>query len=159
MDDEAQISHDDEARTIQMVVEEHFNAGTRVALLLGLPREVTETQLGRIADHLHHHGMGDAQVQFGTSYNPAGSVLWDNTLRVEFTRPSREAKAQFLPFAFTLIAAMGLVGITAYLGFKVGQVVEQIGRNLVPLALIGVGAVVLIMWMRQRQPMRTARAT
>lgn len=157
MEDKAQISPDDEARrdaarTIQVVVEEHFDPGTRVELHLGLPRAVTEAELGRIGAHLHQNGMQDAQVLFGAAYSPDGSVLWENALQVRFTRPSRAARAQFLPFAFVLIAALGLVGITAYLGFKVGQVVEQIGRNLVPLALIGGGTVLLIMWMRQRKP-------
>lgn len=140
----------DEARTIQMVVEEHFDPGTRVELLLGLPRPLVGDELDRIAAYLRQHGATDAHVSFGA----VSDAEWPNAIRAEFTRQARNPQAQFLPFVVLLIGAMGAVGITAFLGFKVGQVIEQLGRNLVPLAVLGVGAFLLYTFIRSRAPER-----
>lgn len=55
-----------------------------------------------------------------------------------------------LPFWVLLTLAIGAVGITGFLGWRVGDLVSAITKNLVPLALIGGGVFILYGLTRER---------
>ena len=59
---------------------------------------------------------------------------------IRFEVPSGYA---VLPFWVLLTLAIGTVGITGFLGWKVGDVISKIGENLLPVLLLGGGIYLL----------------
>jgi ABC-type dipeptide/oligopeptide/nickel transport system permease component len=47
------------------------------------------------------------------------------------------------PLAVLIIVALGGVGIAAFLGWKVGNVIDALAKYIIPVTLIGVGGLVL----------------
>lgn len=134
---------------IQAVLEEHYNINQKVELLLGLPRELSDAEVAVFEQSLRQQGLQlTAPVQ-------AGIAPWPSTLRMEFRRAARNPREiGVLPLAVLLPVALGAIGITGILGYKVGQVIESIGKNIVPLVLIG-GAIWLgLVFMKTRVPAR-----
>ena len=123
---------------LQLLVEEHFDPGEPVEVLIGVPEEVSQDKAQEMQRYMNERGL-DAKVAFGSS------VDWPNTIRLEFTRPqNRRVEAKFLPLALLVIGALGVAGVGLILGFKIGGVLDQVGKNLVPLILILVGGIVLV---------------
>ena len=127
-------------KQLHSALQEFLGPGQRGELILGVPNPMGGDQLATLQAYLQSKGFM-ATVDFGSTSD------WSNAVRINFKRPSRSEYA-FLPLALPpaalIIAALGVVGVTGILGFKLGNVLDSLSRNLVPIAVIAAGAMVLI---------------
>ena len=141
----------DSEQLLQRSIEEHSNPGQKVEVILALPRDLTAEELTFVQQELQSQGVNlTAPVQIGATPE------WENALRVEFRRPALKGYS-LLPL-IPIIGILGALGIGSFLAFKTGSVIESFGRNLVPLALITVGGLVLAAWVLRPAIAPTAAA-
>lgn len=118
--------------TLQLTVQEHFNPGQPIELLVGLPTDLSDQEVGRVKAELRQQGL-PSSVEIG-------SGPWPTTLRFRFLRPARPRGVAVLPLAILIIGALGAVGVAGILGWQVGEVVKGVGdamaRSLIPLTLV-----------------------
>lgn len=118
--------------TLQLTVQEHFNPGQPVELLVGLPTDLSNQEVRRVEAELHQQGL--------RSSVEIGSGPWPTTLRFRFLRPARPRGVAVWPLAVLLIGAIGAVGVTGILGWRLGEAMGDIGaamaRSLIPLTLV-----------------------
>lgn len=132
---------------LQRTMEEHFNPGRPVEILLGLPVDLSSTQLDLLNAELRSQGvplLSPAQI---------GSGPWPITLRLAVRRPQRSRGTGLLPLAVLIIGALGAVGVTGLLGWRLGEVISSMGealsRSLIPMTLILGGVWVLTKYMER----------
>ncbi len=131
---------------LQAHIEEHFNVGDKVELILGMPAPLTAEEVSAFQSELAAQGLPlTAPVQFGSTDD------WKNAVRVEFRRPSFKGVGA-LPLAVLLVLAAGAVGVVGILGWKAGNVIDQISNYIVPLALIGGGVLIFMKLVESRSP-------
>lgn len=132
-----------QALSIQAYLDENFNPGSRVELLLQVPEDLSVGQLATIEASLQSV---NAKVAVGSTGE------WPNALRIEFTKSSRHDKTKIIPFAVMLVGALAAAGIVGILGWKLGNSVSTIGdaiaKNVVWIA--GIAAVGLVVYMNKR---------
>lgn len=119
---------------LQHTMEEQFNSRQPVELLLGISRELPDHQVSLLDAELRHQGvalLGRVEI---------GSGPWPVTLRLAVRRPPAVRGTGVLPLAVLLVGALGLVGITGIIGWRVGDVIKGLGdaltKSLVPITLI-----------------------
>lgn len=115
---------------LQRAIEEHYNPGQRCSVVLGLERELTDDEVGVLESELAQSGLR-AKVE------PGMAPEWPAAVRLEFTRPAKVQGVGVWPLAAVLVAALGAVGIVGILGWRLGEVVAALAKNLLPIALIG----------------------
>jgi len=126
--------------TLDIQLREHFNAGDRVEMFLGIDKDVSDSELSTIQQYLTDKG-----VQL-TSPLEFGSVdQWNNAIRMTFTRPSYEG----VGFVFS---AMGLVAATV-LGWKITDDIANVMKeNFAKIVIIGAIAGVSIYYISRKVP-------
>lgn len=135
-------------QSLQLQLEEHFNSGQPVELVLGIVRPLSDSELAQVEEELRRGGLELlAPVEVGIA-------PWPNTLRLAFRRPVQTRGYGILPLAVLLIAAIGAVGVGGVLGWRLGELIAGLTENL-PLVLI-LGAAGFIVWsIFQKQPARS----
>jgi len=110
------------------VVAKNFKPGSRVEMYLGIPRELTAEELTSYQQSLEANGAKlMAPVEIGDYGNQP------HVLKVALQAPSYSGVG-VLPLVVLLVLALGVVGIAAYTGVTIVNVIKQ---NMVPLAVIG----------------------
>jgi hypothetical protein len=126
---------------LQYILNEHFGKGARVELVIGLHQPLIPDQVALFEQHLVESGVPlTAPVQFG-EYATKG---WSNALRIEFHNPGIDSShvgfVWWIPVA--IIGGLTLVGISGWIGFQVGELLQSLAKAVVPVALI-IGGVYL----------------
>ncbi len=118
-----------------------YKPGTPVEVFLGVDRDLSELELWQLQQDLVQGGL-----DLLSPASMGATDWWANTLRLEFRAPYGQGPASIgmLPLAVLIILAAGAVGIAGILGWKVGSVVESLGKYIVPLALIGAATLVFM---------------
>lgn len=70
---------------LRLIIEEHFDSGEQLELLLGFPEGTTYTELLRVPDIAFDHPLIILHGQ--------GDAPWPVTLRLEFVRPQKGTAA------------------------------------------------------------------
>jgi len=132
--------------TIDVQLREHFNAGDRVELLVGIDADLTSEQLAQFTSHLRARGMQlTSPVQIGSTEK------WPNALRITFRRPSYEGVG-FLPIPVLLFGGLALFGASV-IGWKfTSEVAQGIRENIVPIVGSLVVGGVLVYYLSRRVP-------
>lgn len=139
------------AQALQEAVAKNYSPGQTVELFIGIGRDLSIDELSAVQERFAQGGLKLL------SPLAIGASPWPNTLRLVFANPEEPPGVGFilaLPLAVLVIGALGVVGIGAFLGFKLGNVVDSLAKNLLPITLITVGG--LIVWgFLTRQPAKT----
>lgn len=118
---------------IDGIIAKSFKPGEKVELILGTPRDLTAAEIATFESSLTKQGITLlSPVEIGDTPD------WPNALRVEIAAPDYKGVGM-LPLAVLLLLAAGVVGITTFLGIKVGTVVDQVSKYFVPTLLITFG--------------------
>ena len=131
--------------SLQWQAEEHFSPGANVEAIIGLPRDLSGEELASLEAKLRQSGL-DLIDSPAVGYTSE----WPNALRLRFRRPVRVKGAAFLPLAVLLVLALGGIGITGIVGWKLGDVIEGISKNLLPIALITAGTIIAVAYVKSR---------
>ena len=115
---------------LQRTIEEHYNPGQRVSVILGLARELTDDEVGILASTFAENGL-HVKVEAGSAPE------WPAAVRLEFNRPAKLKGVGAWPLAAVLITALGAAGIVGILGWRLGEVMGSLAKNLLPITLIG----------------------
>lgn len=108
------------AHALDLHIANHFGPGERVDLILELPRDLTAVELDKVQAELKGRGLElTAPIELGADRQ------WPDALRVQFPRPHRPAGTAVLPLGGLVIGALGAVGITGLLGWRIGDTVMQ----------------------------------
>jgi len=126
-----------DTRALDRALMEFFSPGQKVELLLGLPRDISDQEVARMGQQLVNAGLDLHSIEMGSTKE------WPYALRMIFTRPYRPEGVAAWPLAVLIIVALGGVGIAAFLGWKIGNVIDALAKYIVPITLIGVGGLVL----------------
>lgn len=127
---------------LQKAVESRLRPGQKAEVFIGLSDDVTDEQVATIERELVDGGL------LLTSPVEVGTGPWSTTLRIGFVRPKGIGFVQ-IPLAAMLVLALGAVGVTGILGWKLGGMVDQVKRYVLPIALIAAGAYVLAQFARR----------
>ena len=113
--------------------------GSKVELTIGIDKDLSESQLASIAQSLSSNLVLTDTLQIGSTPE------WPNALKLSFYNPVTPGQgiAFALPLVVLIIGALGVVGISSFLGFKIGNVVDSIAKYIIPITLISVGGLVL----------------
>ena len=135
------------AQDVQNYLDEHFTPGERLTMLVGLEQEPSDEELEKLSQALQEGGLHHV-VEMGAT------PTWPQTLRLVFPKPSRQAHTLVVPFGVLLVGALAAAGLVAVLGIAVmkagSDLGEAIKKGIVPLAVIGVAA--LVFSQRVRSP-------
>jgi hypothetical protein len=126
-----------DTRALDRALMEFFSPGQKVELLLGLPRDISDQEVAQLEQQLVNAGLDLHSIEMGSTKE------WPYALRMIFTRPYRPEGVAVWPLAVLIIVALGGVGIAAFLGWKVGNVIDALAKYIIPVTLIGVGGLVL----------------
>lgn len=127
-----------------------FDPGTRLDLYMGIERSLSDNELQAFADGVAHQGV---EIEFAEM----GSGPWPNTLRMIFTRPNREGYGFLLP-VIVILGTLGFLGISGYLGFKLGNVIDAVSKYIIPLSLVAAGVTLLGFWVYRKTTPEIVRA-
>ena len=131
--------------SLQWQAEEHFAPGDKVEAIIGLPADLNATELSTLEAKLKASGL-DLIDTVALGATPE----WPNALRIRFRRPLRMKGAAFLPLAVMLVLALGAIGITGIVGWKIGDVIGSIGQSLLPIALITAGTIIAVAYVKSK---------
>ncbi|MFH1486984.1 MAG: hypothetical protein ABIH46_13005 [Chloroflexota bacterium] len=127
-------------RSLDVALAENFAPGEPVSVIVGLPRAITREEFASVVSHLRSRGMNLIRADY------VSTSEWSYALQLDFRRPSRSGYA-VLPLAVLIIGALGIIGIGSFVGFKLGNVMDSLAKNMVPIALIGVAGWVLVTYL------------
>lgn len=125
----------DQAKVLQMYIEEHAQPGKRFSVLFHLTRDVSAKEISALQRALRDDGLEGATAELGST------AEWANALRLSFSYTKRDVGPKVIPIAFLILAAIGISIPGAIGGWKVG---DAISKNLIPIVLIGGGVIVLV---------------
>lgn len=126
-----------DTRSLDRAVMEFYSPGQKVELILGLPRDLSDQEVDQLEQRLLSSGLLLHSIEMGSTKQ------WPDALRMVFTRPNRPQGVAAWPLALLIITALGGLGITAFLGWKVGGVIDALAKYIIPVTLISVGGLVL----------------
>jgi len=130
---------------LDYVITEHFNAGQKVDLRLAIPRDLNEDELYTVKRYLEEPGLMVHSVKMSAP----GEV------QILFDRPSRPEGYAILPLVVLVIGALGAVGVAGLLGWKIGEgignILDSIGRMIIPVAVIIAGGLILNSYLKSRR--------
>ena len=131
-------------RALDIAIPEHYAPGQVVDLFLELPRELRHDEVLAVRRNLESQGLDIRSAQMGAFGD------WPNTLRLQFKRPARPQGYAVLPLAVMVIGALGAVGVASFLGWKLGNIVDSIGKNILPILAIGVAGLLGYKFLQQK---------
>lgn len=111
--------------------------GSKVELIIGIDRSLSSAELSSVAQELGKSLNLADQIQLGATRE------WPNAIKMTFYNPVKQGGYSLLPIAVLIIGALGVVGVSAFLGWKLGTIFESIGKYIVPITLIVTGGFVL----------------
>ena len=118
-----------------------ISPGSKIELTLGIDRNLSASELALVAQSLNKNVTLTGNLEMGSTPE------WPNALRMTFYNPynpiSQKGYAFALPLAVLIIGALGAVGVSAFLGFKLGNVIDALAKYIVPVTLILAGSFVL----------------
>ena len=128
-------------------VGEHFEAGDKVELFLGVGRALTQQEVATFQDELVSQG---AQMTSPVDYGYTEDL--GHTLRVEFIRPDMQGGVGF-PVLLPLILVGGLaaIAVTSIIGWRMSQVIETFAKYLLPIAFIAAGTIIGISYFQSKK--------
>lgn len=112
-----------------------YKPGAKLYLDIESPRDLSAEELGMVQEELQKQGMLlTAPVQIGTGD-------WPNTLKIQFQNPSGYGmQVGVLPLVVMIIAALGIVGIGAMVGWRLGDIIkENVAPILITTAIVILG--------------------
>ena len=114
---------------IPSAIAEWVRPGRPVELIIGLGQPVSREHIAALEAKMASSGM-PIRADMGSTPE------WPNAMRLRFNRPRKVKGVAFLPLAVLLVGAIGAVGVTAFVGWKLGTAVTDISKRIVPLAII-----------------------
>lgn len=111
-----------------------------IEVIIGLPREINYHELNLIEKELRKR-IDLIEVQYGSTPE------WNNALKVVFSKHNPIPTFLIIP----MIYALGIVGIGGILGWRIGEVIREIGRHILPISLVAIGAWVFVEVMKIRK--------
>lgn len=142
----------DNLSTLASAVMEHIRPGQRVDLTVGLRQEVGQEALDTLATTLNRGGL-TAAVEFGST------AEWEKAVRIQFIRPRQRAGVSVLPLVVLLVGALGVVAVGGIVGFKLGNVLDSVAKNLPWIILATGGTIVALALIREAGRRRETRAS
>jgi len=116
---------------IEYIIKEHLNEGATVDLRIGLDQPMTADQLTGFQEYLVTGGLKL------TSPLKMVSTPWPNTVELQFKRPAHHEGVGFAwELALLVIGGLAFVGIVSFIGYQIGEVIGQIAKYILPVALI-----------------------
>jgi hypothetical protein len=116
-------------------------AGKQIEISVNVDRVLSLADLNVIAARLKSNGVRVSNVESSDS----------GLFKIRLENPGVPSSGQYgaLPLVVLIIGALGAVGVASVVGWKVSTVVDQIAKNLVPIALIGGGIFLLYSMVRK----------
>jgi len=121
------------------IIAEHFNPGDKVKLDIGVDTLPSQVQISQLNTYLLSQG--------ATLIKPATAFLDKKlgpTISLQFEIPQyREGVGFIWWIPLAIVGGLGLIGITAVVGWRMSQVVESLAKWLLPITL-GVAALIIL---------------
>ncbi len=136
-----------DTQELEDIIREFYEPGQAVEVVLSLPRSLDLGEQDRVTEELFRRGVEVISVD-----QPAEP--YDYTLRLRFRQPSVEGYA--IPVIIGIVGILGALGIGGILVWGVKGYVDTLARNMIPIALIVTGGLVLMAWVFR--PVATALA-
>ena len=136
----------DDINGIQYVLEEHFMPGQPVQMLLGLGYDLTGEQVDAFGQYLTNGGL-----QLLSPIKMVHDSEWGPSIFMEFKRPVQEGVGFAWAIPLLFVGGLAAIGVTAFIGWQVGEVLGQIARYLVPVALIAAGTYLVAQLIKGKQ--------
>ncbi len=130
------------AEVMQLHLDKSYKTGEAIDLIIGIPKNLSIEELSQVQASLLSQGVRVLEpIEIGSE----DTEKWQNAVRMKVSyNPIPKGEVGFLPLAVLIIAALGAVGVTGIIGWKIGGVFDAVKKNFVPVFLIGIGGIVLL---------------
>ena len=118
---------------LQEYLAKNVPVGKPVELFIGVERDLNSDELDMLQDDLLAGGLELLDpISIGTSGD------WENAVRLKFKRPAFPGPGTvgLIPLWLILTGGLAAIGLSGAIGWKLGNIVDSVAKNIVPIALI-----------------------